>query len=91
MPIVLKPETTKQLISSIKRFTAEHLDEEIGDLKAGLLLDFCLQEIGAPVYNQAIADAQRYFQERALDLEGVCHQAEGTYWTAQTKGRPRTK
>lgn len=36
MPITLSPEVTKQLHASIKRFTAEHLDEEIGDLKPGL-------------------------------------------------------
>ena len=40
MPIALTPEVTKQLQASIKRFTAEHLDEEVGDLKAALFLDF---------------------------------------------------
>jgi hypothetical protein len=28
------------------------------------------------------ADAQHYVQERALDLEGVCHADEFGYWTA---------
>ena len=84
MAIVLQSEVRKRLAESLKRFTAEHLDEEIGDLKAGLLLDFCLAEVGAVVYNQAIADAQRYFQERTGDLDGVCHQPEFTYW--QTPG-----
>jgi uncharacterized protein (DUF2164 family) len=81
MAITLRPETRQQLIASLKRYAAEHLDEEIGDLKAGLLLDFCLAEIGAVVYNQAIADAQAYFHERTTDLDGVCHQPEFTYWT----------
>ena len=80
MPIKLSPDQTKQLQASIKRFSAEHLDDEIGDLKAGLFLEFCVAEIGAVVYNQAIADAQAYFQERAGDLDGVCHQPEFTYW-----------
>jgi len=80
MPIRIAPETTKQLQASIKRYVAENLDEEIGDLKAGLFLDYCLQEIGAVVYNQAIADAQAYFTGRVADLEGVCHQDELTYW-----------
>ena len=56
------------------------MDEEIGDLKAGLLLDYCLQEIGPAVYNQAIADAQSYFTGRVADLEGVCHEEEFGYW-----------
>ena len=39
MAIRLSPETTRRLLASIKRYAAENLDEEIGDLKAGLLLD----------------------------------------------------
>ena len=49
-------------------------------LKAGLLLDYCLQEIGPAVYSQAIADAQSYFTGRVADLEGVCHEEEFGYW-----------
>ncbi|MCU1383975.1 MAG: hypothetical protein JWL71_2672 [Acidobacteria bacterium] len=80
MPITLSPDTTRRLIASIKRYAAEHLDEEVGDLKAGLLLDFCVKEIGPAIYNQAIADAQSYFTGRVADLEGVCHEPEFTYW-----------
>lgn len=86
MPITLTPEATKQLVASIKRFTAEHLDEEIGDLKAALFLDFCVAEVGAVVYNRAIADAQQYFQARAADLDGVCYQPEFSYWKTSRKG-----
>ncbi|MEZ5293671.1 MAG: DUF2164 domain-containing protein [Vicinamibacterales bacterium] len=81
MPVTLSPEVTKQLHASIKKFCAEHLDEEIGDLKAALFLEFCLAEVGAVVYNRAIGDAQRYFQDRVNDLEGVCYQPEFSYWT----------
>ena len=87
MPIALLPDTRKQLVASLKRYAAENLDEEIGDLKAGLLLDFCLAEVGAVVYNQAIADAQKYFHERTTDLDGVCHQPEFVYWQASTAKR----
>jgi uncharacterized protein (DUF2164 family) len=77
MAIKLPPETTKKVLAAIKRYAAENLDEEIGDLKAGLLLEFCLKEIGPPIYNQAIADAQAYFADRVADLEGVCHEDAG--------------
>ena len=73
-------------LASIKRFTAEHLDEEVGDLKAQLLLEFVLKEIGPSIYNRAIGDAQKYFQGRTLDLEGVCHQTEFSYWPTSRKG-----
>ena len=80
MPITLRAETTKRLVASIKRYAAENLDEDIGDLKAALLLEYCLKEIGPSIYNQAIADAQAYFTGRVADLEGVCHEEEFPYW-----------
>ena len=94
MAIELSPETTKQLQASIKRYFAENLDQDIGDLKAGLLLNYCLKEIGPSIYNQAIADAQAYFQGRVGDLEGVCYEKEFTYWTPKSvdrEGKPRTR
>ena len=80
MPIALSPEASKQLAASIKRFAAEHLDEEIGDLKAGLVLDYVLAEIAPSVYNRAIRDSQTYFQEKVIDLDGSCHLPEFGYW-----------
>jgi uncharacterized protein (DUF2164 family) len=80
IPITLTADTRKQLLASIKRYVDEDLDQEIGDLKAGSLLDYVLKEIGPTIYNLAIADAQTYIQERALDLEGVCYQKEFTFW-----------
>jgi uncharacterized protein (DUF2164 family) len=78
--IKISPDTRKRLIASLKRYAAENLDEELGDLKAGLLLDYCLKEIGPPIYNQAIADAQSFLTDRVADLEGVCHEDEFGYW-----------
>jgi uncharacterized protein (DUF2164 family) len=45
-----------------------------------LLLDYVLGEIGPSIYNQAIADARRFFEERAADLDGICYRAEFPYW-----------
>jgi uncharacterized protein (DUF2164 family) len=81
MTIKLSDDATKQLRASIKRYFAEHLDQDIGDLKSDLLLDYVLREIGPSIYNQAIADAQAYFQGRVVDLEGVCYQKEFTFWS----------
>ena len=80
MAIRISADTRKRLIASLKRYAAENLDEELGDLKAGLLLDYCLTEIGPSIYNQAIADAQSYFTDRVGDLEGVCHEPEFGFW-----------
>ena len=80
MPITLSPDVSKRLQASIKQYFAEHLDDEAGDLKAAMLLDYCVREIGPVIYNLAIADAQAYLQGRVADLEGVCHEPEFTYW-----------
>jgi uncharacterized protein (DUF2164 family) len=80
MAITLLPETEKRLHVSIKRFFAEKLDDEIGDLKARLVLDYCLREIGPTIYNQAIADAQAWMQGKVADLDGSRFEPELTYW-----------
>ena len=69
MRIKIAPDRRKELIAAIRAYFAENQDESIGDLKAGLLLDFFVQKLGPPVYNQGIKDAQAYFQARIEDLE----------------------
>jgi uncharacterized protein (DUF2164 family) len=87
MPIELSPDDAKQSLASIKRYFDESLDQEIGDLKAKLLLDFFLREIGPSIYNLAIGHAQAYFRDRAADLEGACYQPEFAYWPKGSRAR----
>ena len=87
MAITISPEAKKRSIASIKRYFEEYMDQEIGDLKADLLLDYVLKEIGPVLYNQAITDAQVYFQEKTAELDGSCFEKEFSYWD---KGRGAT-
>jgi len=80
MAITLSDDARQRLTASIKRYFDENMDEEVGDLKAALLLEFCLKEIGPSIYNQAIGDAQAYMQEKAVDLDGTCYEPEFAYW-----------
>ena len=80
MAITLSPEARKQALASIKQYAAQNLDQDLGDLQAGLLLDYVLKEIGPTVYNRAIQDAQTWLQDRLGDLEGVCFEKEFGYW-----------
>ena len=80
MAIEIRKETRGELIDSLKRFFDQELDQEIGDLKAELVLQFFLEEIGPTVYNKAIADAQAYFHGKVEDLEGTCYEPEQGYW-----------
>jgi len=54
----------------------EKLDQEIGDLGAELLIDFFVKELGPAVYNQAISDAQAFFQDKLVDLEVQLYEEE---------------
>jgi uncharacterized protein (DUF2164 family) len=79
--IELQKKEREQAISSIKRYFQEELPEPIGDLPAGLLLNFFLEEIGPVIYNQAIADAQARMASRVADLNGELFSDEFQYWT----------
>lgn len=89
MEIRLTKDAEKRLTASVQRYLQEHFEAEAGELKAALLLRFILEEVGPTVYNQAIADAQAYIQERAADLENVCFVKEGAYWTRGPGRAPR--
>ncbi|HET6351838.1 MAG TPA: DUF2164 domain-containing protein [Coriobacteriia bacterium] len=80
MAIKLSPDTEQYLLESIKRFFLEELEEDIGDLKARTVLEFCAREVGPSVYNQAIADAQAYIERAVSDLGGVQFEPEFDYW-----------
>ena len=80
MTITMSDTARKQAIASIKRYLAEELDQEVGDLKAGLMLDFFLKELAPTIYNGAIADAQTFLRDRVADLEGACSAPEFAYW-----------
>ena len=80
-PAITLPDRDRtRAIASLKQYFSEHMDEEIGDLKAGLMLEYILAELGPTIYNGAIADARSFFEERTADLSGVCYHAEFPYF-----------
>lgn len=85
--IALSDAARKQSIASLRRYFTEEMDQDIGDLKASLMLDFILKEIGPSIYNGAIGDAQTYLRDRVADLEGVCSVAEFAFWPSSTVRR----
>jgi uncharacterized protein (DUF2164 family) len=91
MDIELSKEVRAQAIASLKRYFEEHMDEPIGDLPAGLLLNFFLEEIGPAVYNRAIADAQARMEQRVLDLGGELFADEFQYWPRADAKRKNRK
>jgi uncharacterized protein (DUF2164 family) len=78
--IELPKQTRTQAIASLQQYFQENLPEPIGDLAAGLLLDYFLEEIGPVIYNQAISDAQQRLIQRISDLEGELYADPFQYW-----------
>jgi uncharacterized protein (DUF2164 family) len=88
--IELSKEKRAEALASLKKYFEDEIREPIGDLRAGLLLDFFLDEIGPAIYNQAIADAQARLTARVSDLEGELYADEFQYWVRQAKKKKRT-
>lgn len=80
MKIELAEQARKEAIASIQQYFEVNMPEPIGQLPAGLLLDFFVEEIGPAIYNKAIADAQTRIQQRAADLEAELYVDEFQYW-----------
>jgi uncharacterized protein (DUF2164 family) len=81
MPTIeLNKQARADAIASLQRYFDENMPEPLGDLSAGLLLNFFLEEVGPAVYNQAIRDAQARIQQRAADLDGELYADAFQYW-----------
>ena len=86
MAIEIHKQARQQAIESIQRYFEAHMDEPIGNVAAGGLLGFFLQEIGPTIYNQGVMDAQERLQARVAELDIEVHEDEFAYWAAH----PRT-
>lgn len=80
MSIELSAEQRKEVIASIERYFHENMDEKIGNIAAGGLLGFFLEELGPVVYNRAVADVQERLQARVMEVDIEIHEDEFAYW-----------
>ena len=91
MTIELSKEVRAEAVASIERYFRENMDERIGNIAAGGLLAFLLEEIGPSIYNKAVSDVQERLQQRVAEVDIEVHQEEFQYWREfekQAKGRP---
>jgi len=80
MTIELPKDARTQAIASIERYFRDNMEEKIGNVAAGGLLGYFLEEIGPLVYNQAVADVQERLQARIADLDIEVHEEPFQYW-----------
>ncbi|MBI2746814.1 MAG: DUF2164 domain-containing protein [Burkholderiales bacterium] len=74
MAIELSKDIRKEALASLERYFRENMDEPIGNVAAGALLGFFLEEIGPAIYNQAVSDVQERLQARLADLDYEVHE-----------------
>jgi uncharacterized protein (DUF2164 family) len=83
--IELSREARAQALTSIERYFNESMEQRIGNIAAGALLTFFLEEIGPTVYNKAVAEVQERMQARVLELDIEVHEEEFQYWPNRAK------
>jgi uncharacterized protein (DUF2164 family) len=89
MPIELPKEARAEAIASIERYFQENMEEPIGNIAAGALLGFFLEELGPSIYNKAVADVQERLQTRIMELDIEIHEDEFQYWRKFDQQRKR--
>ena len=87
MGIEISKEARQQAIASIERYFRENMEEPIGNVSAGALLGYFLEEIGPLVYNKAVADVQDRLQARVLEVDMEIHEDEFAYWRKFDRAR----
>lgn len=91
MTIELGKDARTEAIASIERYFRENMDEPIGNVAAGGLLGFFLEEIGPSIYNKAVADVQERLQLRVSELDLEVHEDEFQYWRKYERRGKRGK
>jgi uncharacterized protein (DUF2164 family) len=89
MSIDIRKEQRDQAVASIERYFSENMEEKIGNIAAGALLGFFLDEIGPIIYNQAVADVQERLQARVAEIDIEVHEAEFQYWSKAERNRKK--
>ena len=81
MTITLNKDARATAVLSIERYFKDELDEKIGNIRAGALLNFFIEEIGPSIYNQAVSEVQERLMTRVTEIDIECHEDEFGYWS----------
>lgn len=64
----LSKEKKDEMLELIQIYFKEELDEEIGTLKAMLILDFIMEKLAPAFYNLGIEDSHHYMTDKIDDI-----------------------
>lgn len=87
--IELAKDVRQEAIASIERYFRENMEEPIGNVAAGALLNYFVEEIGPVIYNKAVLDVQERLQMRLAEIDLEVHEDEFQYWRRYEKSKRR--
>lgn len=76
MAIELADDRRDQLIRTLQGLFLEDFDEELSAFRGERLVDWFVEHLGPPIYNQAVQDVRRHLQTRLDDLAGEVFASE---------------
>ena len=81
MAIALERAEREQAVASLQRYLEAELGERVGNVAAGALLGFFLEEIAPLVFNQAVAQVQERLSQRVAEVDVEVHEDAFQYWS----------
>ena len=74
--ITFSPDQKARMVSKIKAYFDEELQQDIGGFEAEFLIDFFAREIGPHFYNRGLFDAQQVLTEKMDEVGYVLQELE---------------
>ncbi|MBL4869296.1 MAG: DUF2164 domain-containing protein [Pseudomonadales bacterium] len=74
--IELTKDETDRIVSKIKDYFSNELDQEIGGFDAEFLIDFFSKELGCYFYNRGLSDAHTLFSEKSEEISYLVQELE---------------
>ncbi len=69
--IKISKERRDEMVSAIKNYFSKEREEDLGDLAAGLVLEFIIEELAPEFYNQGVFDSYTYIENTIEDLLSI--------------------
>lgn len=69
--IKLIKERKDEMVAAIKSYFLKEREEKLGDLAAGLILDFIVEKLAPEFYNQGVYDSYKFMGEKVEDLLAI--------------------
>lgn len=74
--IKFSKDESDRIVSTVKEYFNEELDQKIGSFEAEFLIDFFAKEIGPYFYNRGLSDAQILYREKAEEVGYLIQELE---------------